>query len=377
MQVPIKKNTYQSRQQENQQRKVNWWLRMTSSGWDKPQETIEQREKMRRSQLLSWIILGVAVALLAFIPAARTNTPTLITLGVVLIGLVFIIFLNRRGWVMLAGILFVTISIGSALGVILGSPDGKISLVYLPAYDFEVLPVIIGVSILPRISAFIIAAIDIALIYADLLLQPHTQDLQLAIQQYGIPVLAGRPTAIILITAVIAYLWVRGMDRAVKRADRAEELRALEQYLSQVEAEHTERVKEFVQETINAISAQANGQEGLLLLPPGHPWEQQATFINTQLKQFHKLKQVSRGPNNQFLFASETLLRLLQRIQSNQSPVSALDPRRFTTQVPVIDEIAKYIYFLFHAQYLQQESPAPERKMRRSFYNLPGQPPQE
>ncbi|MBV9710228.1 MAG: hypothetical protein JO011_04840, partial [Ktedonobacteraceae bacterium] len=32
----------------------NWWLRKTSFGWDKPQETIEQREMVRRSRLTSW-----------------------------------------------------------------------------------------------------------------------------------------------------------------------------------------------------------------------------------------------------------------------------------------------------------------------------------
>ncbi|HEX7733862.1 MAG TPA: hypothetical protein VF458_03340 [Ktedonobacteraceae bacterium] len=381
MQVPIKNNIYQSQREETKSRKVNWWLRLTSSGWDKPQETIEQREKMRRSQLLAWIVLGVSAAMLAFIPAAYKDTPSLVTVVIAFVMLSLIIFLNRKGWVTLAGILLVMLSIVSALGIILGAPGGEISLIYLPAYDFEVLPVIIGVSILPRMSAFVIAAIDIALIYADLLMQKHTQDLQTAINQYGIPVLAGRPTAIILITAVIAYLWVRGMDRAVRRADRAEELRSLEQYLSQVEAEHTERVKEFVQEIINAISTQANGHEGLLLLPPGHPWEAQAAFINTQLRQFHKLKQSNRGANNQLLFSAETLLRLLQHIQTGQAPLSALDPRRFTTQVPVTDEIAKYIYFMLHqalqAQQIQQMSPSPERKMGRSFYNLPGQSTQE
>jgi hypothetical protein len=240
----------------------------------------------------------------------------------------------------------VFVTTAGAMSVIVGSVDGQIHLVTLPAYDFLVLPVIIGASILPRISAFLIAAFNIGLIYADLLLQRHAQDLQQAIQQYGLPVLAGRPSAILIITAVIAYLWVRGMDRAVKRADRAEELHALEHYLSQLEAEHTASVKEFVQEIINALSALANGQEGLLLLPPSHPWQQQAIFINTQLKQFYKLKQVYRGNPDQWLFASETLLRLLQRIHAGQSPISALDPRRFTTQVPVIDEISRQVYAL-------------------------------
>lgn len=345
--------------------KVNWWLRLASSGWDKPQDTIEQREKMRRSQLLAWIVLGVTIALLAFIPAAYKDTPTVITLGFVIIGLAFIVFLNRRGWVTLAGILLVMLSICSEISVAVGAPGGVLSLVYLPVYDFQVIPVIIGASILPRIFAFVIAAISITLIYVDLIFQPHTSDLAAAIQQYGIPVLAGRPSGIIIITAVIAYLWIRGMDRAVERANRAEELHALETYLNQIDADHTARVKEFVQETINAISALANGQEGLLLIPPSHPWQEQAIFINTQLKQFYKLKQAYRGNSDQLLFASETLLRMLQRIYAGQSPVSVLDPRRFTTQVPITDEIVKYLYVLL------QEPHTSEHRWSRAPHSQP------
>lgn len=338
--------------------KVNWWLRMTSTGWDKPQETIEQREITRRSQLLSWILLGTFVAMLAFIPALFKDTPSVFAVCGMLIGLVFITFFNRRGWITLAGVLMVLFDIAASLSVIVGAVDGQIHVVTLPAYDFLVLPVIVGASILPRFSAFIIAAFNIGLIYADLIFQKHAQDLQPAIQQYGLPVLAGRPSAILIITAVIAYLWVRGMDRAVERADRAEELHALEQYLSQLEAEHTASVKEFVQEIINALSALANGQEGLLLLPSNHPWQQQAIFINTQLKQFYRLKQAYRGNPDQWQFASETLLRLLKRIYAGQSPINSLDPRRFSTHVPVIDEITRYIY-VFLLERPTGERPAP------------------
>lgn len=341
---------YQEISEEKKARQVNWWLRLTSSGWNKPQETIEQREIMRRSRLLSWILLGLFVVLLVFIPATFKDHATLIDVCVALVGLIIIAFCNRRGWVTVAGVLLVVLIIGATFGVIVGSPDGKIHVVDLPAYDFLVLPIILGASILPRASAFIIAAINVALIYWDMMAQGHSSDLLPALHQYGYPVLAGRPTAIMVITAVIAFLWVRGMDQAVKRADRAEELRAIERQFTQAEAERSTRVEEFVQETINALGALANGQEGLMLLPPSHPWQQQATFINTQLKQFHKLKQANRGNNEQIIFAAETLLRLLQRITSRQAPVYALDPRQFSTRVALIDEIAKHLYFLLQSR---------------------------
>ena len=371
MQMSTKKNAYRPGRGDEAPVKVNWWLRVTSAGWDKPQETIQQRERARRSRLLAWILLGLYIALIVFLPAIFRDEPSLFLVGIAAIGLTIIAFFNRRGWTILAGVLLVILCIGATLGVVVGSLDGKIHVMVLPAYDFLVVPVILGASILPRFSAFIIAGINIALIYSDLMFQPKALDLQQAIHQYGLPVIAGRPSAILVITAVIAYLWVRSMDQAVLRADRAEELRALEQYLNQVETEHTTRVKEFVQETIKAIGAQANGQEGLLLLPPGHPWQQQATFINTQLKQFHRLKLANRVNDRQLIAGAEALLRLLQRINNGQAPLNSLDPRRFTTQVPLTDEIARQVYLLL------QEKQAFDQKLSHSLRRVSGKPPGE
>ncbi|MEO7021739.1 MAG: hypothetical protein ABI234_16415 [Ktedonobacteraceae bacterium] len=331
-------------------RKVNWWLRMTSTGWDKPQDTIQQREITRRSVLLAWILLGEVIALILFIPAALTNTPTIFSLAGASVGLLITIFLNRKGLVTAAGVLMVIFIIGATMGVVVGSPDGQLHLVYLPAYDFLVVSVVVGAAVLPRSSAFVIAAVDVGIIYADLIFQGKSQDLLDAIHTFGMPTMAGRPIGILVMTSVIAFLWARGMDSAVRRADRAEELRKIELYFTQQETERTTRVEEFVQETINAISLLANGQEGMLLLPASHPWQQQAAFINGQFKQFHKLKLANRGNNEQIGFALEALLRLLQRINSGQVPVISLDPRQFKTQIPLVDEMAKYLYFMLQGR---------------------------
>ncbi len=370
MQAPTHNTPYHSRREERAPRKVNWWLRVTSSGWDKPQETIEQRESTRRSQLLSWILLGECVALAGFIPTVFTSLPALAMILIAAFTMLIVIWLNRTGLIVVAGILQVIVSISVTFGVLLASPDGALHLYYLPAYDFLAVTVLMSASILPRLSAFIVAGIDVIGIYANLLLQPQAADLRATIHTYTLPAVAARPVVLLILTAIVAYLWVRGMDQAVKRADRAEEIHALEQYLNQVEAEHTARVKEFVQEMIKAIGALANGQEGLLMLPPGHPWEQQASFINVQLRQFHRLKQVRRGDSDQLIFAEQTLLRLLQRINAGQSPVSALDPQRFTTRVPITDEIVKYLYAL-----LQKQQTSGHKAMRPP-YNQPGRPPQ-
>lgn len=330
--------------------KVNWWIRMTSFGWDQPQETIEQREKVRRSRMTSWIILAMLIALVAFIPATLSDKASAFTVLIAFICMFINIFLNRKGFVTIAGTFLVVLTSTAVMAVVVGSPDGKIHLVYLPALDVLVISVILGASILPRIAAFIIAFVNVILIYSDLLLQPLSPDLHQAIAQYGMPVIAGRPVVIQIVAAVIAYLWTRGMDQAIRRADRAEELRALEQRFKEAEAEHALAIEEFTRSTITAVEALANGQEGMVILPPQHPLQQQATFINTQLKQFYKLKQSNSITNEQALHAARILLTILQRINNNQVMINGLDPRQFTTQVPVIDEIATYMYFFLHGK---------------------------
>jgi hypothetical protein len=143
----------------------------------------------------------------------------------------------------------------------------------------------------------------------------------------------------------------------------------VEQQFALAENERAVRVEEFVQEVMNAIGTLANGQEGLLFLPNNHPWQQQATFINNQLKQFYKLKQANRGNNEQIIFAANTLLRLLQRINSGQVSVSALNPQQFVTRVAMIDEIAKHLYFIMHRKL---SAPGTISRTPRSTPDVPG-----
>ncbi len=356
MQVPqLEQNEIDQLLKGPPQRRANWWLRLTSFGWDRPQESIEERERVRRSRLLSWILLGLLVALVAFIPGTMSDRASAFAGIGALLGIILIIFLNRIGRVTVAGTLLTLLASASTISVIIWSPDGHIHLVYLPALDFMVVPVILGASVLPRVFTFILALFNIGIIYGDMLLQPKSADLLAAIRAYGangggMMVLTGRPVALIIICATIAYIWVRSMDVALKRADHAEELRTIEQYFSQQEKERSLRVEEFVQETINAISALANGQEGLLLLSPTHPWQEQATFINTQLKQFHRLKQTSRGNNDQIAQAMESLLKTVQRVNSGQAVAAVLDPRQFRTPVPQVNELARYLYYMLQGR---------------------------
>ncbi len=283
--------------------RVNWWLRLTSSGWETPPITVEQREFARRSRLTSWIILALLVMELVLLPAGVSVPSTLVAVAVAVIGTIIAAVLNRAGFVTLAGSLLVLLLSGAILGSIVGaqalpckagttcSPfvtaggNGQISLIYLPAYDLLTISVIVGASILPRASAFVIAIGNIALIIADFALQAHAADVNALVAYEGALPLIARPIGLQIIIATIAYLWVRGTDQAIRRADRAEELAAMEHAIAEQKRQLDVGVQQLLQTHIRAangdFSARAPlGQDNVL-------W-QVAASLNNLLSRLQK-----------------------------------------------------------------------------------------
>ena len=206
----------------------NWWLRLTSHTWDEASADLHTREMARRSRLTSWIILGLLGVGVILLPAGIGDAPTLTAVVIGIIGTCVAAGLNRMGYVTAAGTLLVTLILAADLGADLSAPHGVIDPLYLPSYDLLAIAVILAASILPRAAAFVVAMVNIAAIVLDFSFQPHSSDLQHSVAAYGVASLLVRPIALQVIVATVAYLWVRGTDDAIRRADRAEEMATLE-----------------------------------------------------------------------------------------------------------------------------------------------------
>lgn len=213
--------------QSTAQRLPNWWLRFASSGWDRPQVTVAQREGVRRSQLTAWILLGLLAADLLLIPAGSGDPATLIAIAAVGVGILFAIVLNRLNRTTAAGILLIVLIVGADLGAISGATGG-LQVVDLPAYDLLVIAIIIAASILPPASAFIVAGVNVILIILHFSLQAHAADLSHQVTSLGALALLVRPVALQVIIAAVSFLWVHGTQEQIRRADRAEEIARLE-----------------------------------------------------------------------------------------------------------------------------------------------------
>lgn len=210
----------------------SWWVRVTSYDFGGRQRTIEERERIRRSQLASWILLSFLIVDTLLIPIGLSDPGTLAAIGVVFVGLLAGILFNRIGKITLVGWLVVALVDVGVMASLLSAGTG-LTVDSLPAYDLMLAAVVIAASILGPASAIVVSAINIILICGDFFVQPHAQDLVTDLAGYpnvsdGVLALLGRPVGLHLIITVVAILWVVGADRAIRRADRAEEIAQLE-----------------------------------------------------------------------------------------------------------------------------------------------------
>lgn len=210
-----------------------WWLRLASSSGRNPQNTSRERMLARRSDFIAWLSLGLLGTVIIISPIAIGDLNALLVYIGFLLGLVGVIALNRFGMVHLAGALLVAFISVAILSYMVSSPLG-LTMGELPNYDVLAVGVVVAATVLPRWAAFVVAAINSVAIVVDYLVQPHNLNLIVDADLYPSPLvqtlsLVSRPIAFEFILAVVAYLWARGMERAIERAEQSDEIATLKQ----------------------------------------------------------------------------------------------------------------------------------------------------
>lgn len=269
--------------------KVKIWYRIAA-----PPEinttSFAQQDLARRGRLSSLILLVLFATITAFIPiGVRSINPLLlpIILSLYLVWAIAVL-LNRYGRVATAGILCVaTINFAFLLNLIT-APHNILTTNGILTYDLLVFSELIAVSVLPPVSVFAVATINSICIVADMVLQPHSPELERLITSSTYTLLV-RPLALQVMVAVVTFLWVSSAMRALERADRAEEIARLQRTI----ADQKQELEFGIQQIQMTLVTAANGNFS----------------IRTPLAQENVLWQVAASLN--------TLLARLQR--SNQS----------------------------------------------------------
>jgi len=319
--------------------RTNWWLRATSFGWNRHLPNLEARERMRHSRLLSWLLLGIFIVILLLTPLGLSDPGTLFSEVVVAVAAVVALLLNRGGQVVWGGLLVVVITCAAIMSSLVSFPLG-LTVDSLPVYDLLVIPVVVAATVLPQPATFAVAALNTALICVDFSVQQHAANLDAVINdvrlyptpQIAVVSLLARPIALQVITALVAFLWVRGADAAIRRADRAEEVALLEHQIADQKRQLDVGIQQILQTHVRA----ANGDFGARAPQmPGSALWQIASSLN------NLLGRLQRAGTAEFRLqrTEEELGRLAAALRDAQAGRRPLWPAPSNTGVDTIIEI--------------------------------------
>jgi hypothetical protein len=323
-------------------RALTWWYRLTTPAPPVGRlATLREREHIRRGRLAS-IILAVQLLFieLPVIPVVLFAPNHAIVLPWLLgcIAALFAAFVcNRRGQLTLAGLLMVA-SIEVTVSIKILTVPGGISIFYLPQFDILVQPILIAVALLAPWSAFAVAGCNIAFVIAALSAGPHAPDLAAALHNpaqvgdlFAVPIMTQ------ILTAFFGWIIVRNLLDALKRADQAEQLAALEHMLAQSrrQAEARNRqLEEGMAAIVTTIQHVSNHQpDRRIVLPP----EQVLWPLAMQLNLFLDRYQRARGAEMENMQIRAAIDELAQEIyQATQAGRPFRIPSRRNTPLDAV-----------------------------------------
>ena len=219
---------------------LGWWLNLTAPPAPNRLVPIAEQERLRKAELTSYSILAVFALLLALVSNSFDDPATGQAVLVSAIGLVIAAVLNRTGWTRTAAYFVPSLFMAVIALAILG---GGLDTIVLPAYDLFVLPVFLTSLTANQRAPWVFAFIAITFIVGDFVLQPHGlitatttpggqasnfDSIQYWTRIYNQWGMVNRHISLAFFAAFFGWLGARSVNAAIRRADRAEELAALE-----------------------------------------------------------------------------------------------------------------------------------------------------
>lgn len=244
--------------------RLGWWYRRAAPPEPVISANLKQREAYRRGKLISIALLMmiVVIVLVLFTVGAFVNHALIPNLLGMLVVLSFAAYMNRRGNVLVAGILAVS---GLDLSLMLNFLSYPHMMVFLlPLLDLLVLPELFAVSLLPPRAVFVDAFLHILFIVGAItfLFSPDHEFQMTVLHTSALQDALARPIVLQILVAVISFLWVQSATQAIARADRATTIAALERTMAekaQHDADKKKQLDASIQQIIQVHTQVANG----------------------------------------------------------------------------------------------------------------------
>ncbi len=321
-------------------------------------ESIQRvRKEVRRQQVVTFILFVIFLFQLISLPGAIMMQSALsigtVIFGIALCGIAMVF--NNMGKVGIVSILLIlvvdlgcglmlltpgmnmssmggTSSSGSMSSMESMSSSGNMSSVSLdvselPTFDLLVISELIAASLLPTVSIFPVAISNILFIIGMVAFMPHTAALNLLLKSPMAYNALSQPISLQLVIAAITFMWVRSALRAAVRADRAEEIAALQQSkaeLQQREVEQKRLMEMGINELLQGLVQGVNGKETTINLKQDHMLWQVGNAINlilTRLRRTRVIDQENERLRAQIVQIREKLLEVqFKEVQETQDP---------------------------------------------------------
>jgi hypothetical protein len=246
---------------------VGAWLALTAPPQAPTSASVAERERRRKAELSAYVIFGVLLMGIALIPSGLGNRPTLISAILIIVAAGVAAALNRADRTTAAALLLVgalSVAVGGAL---LAAP--VLDLTRLAALDFFAVPVLLTGLLLSRRAPFVVAGLATGAVVALLELKPRDAALTHLVAQQGIYPLLVRPITLLVVVALASWLWARSVEQAITRADRAEEIAAIEHALAEQKRQMDAGVQSLLETHVRVANGDfsaraATGQENAL-----------------------------------------------------------------------------------------------------------------
>jgi hypothetical protein len=277
----------------------SWWYQLCAPPEPAAGASLYQRERVRHGRVGSLAILVFMLFLLGLLVLALVNRVMMVQAIATLVGLVGcvgILYLNRKGFIELAGLsVLVLVYVGGTISM-LNYPTG---LTVESSYHlyFSILPEMLAIAFFSANSLPVVFGISVVQIWVIVAFGPH--DATIANMLHKAPLQIYLPIYLLLIvTTVTLYFWVRSAEDALRRADRAEEIATYQQRekeRQQKEVEQKRRLDAGIQQILQTHIAVANGDLNIRApLTQDHALWQVAVSLNTLIARLQNLSQVER-----------------------------------------------------------------------------------
>ena len=202
------------------------WLRVSSPDATGFSKDLVEQERLRRSRLLSALLPVLVAAIVLVVPSALLLPTVWLAVGILSCCTCACIWLNRRGQVNWAGLLYMAAIDLALTSMFLAQPQGLTNS-NLSDFTLFLLAILVASIVLPRPYLMAVAALQVVLVSLLFGVLPHDPLLmrEIALHEQGQSSIELTDVYLLLLgVTAIAWLNAWSMQRALRRADRADEL---------------------------------------------------------------------------------------------------------------------------------------------------------